>query len=501
MIDVNPEQLKTIVRILVEHVPECEARVFGSRVTRAAKDDSNLDLVVVGEHALDLNTLLRLKEAFEESDLPFRVDVVDWQTIGPTFQKVIEKKYEVVQKGKMKSTDVAGEWPLRTIADCASAGPYSTQIGPFGKALMANEYVDSGVPVLRGVNVNKGRFNDCDFVFINEHTADRLRKFESFPGDVLLVHKGTLGQIGIMPNRRKYARYIMGNSMLRVKCDLSQLLPEYLYYWLKSAAGQHYIFSRVSQVGVPQIQTPLSTLRRATLPVPPLSGQRAIAHILGTLDDKIDLNRRMNETLEAMARALFKSWFVDFDPVRAKVEGRDPGLPMPLANLFPDSFEDSELGEIPTGWEVQSFADTVQIIGGGTPKTSVLDFWNGEIPWFSVVDAPNGADVWVVDTRKKISREGVDNSSSQILPIGTTIISARGTVGQIALVGVPMAMNQSCYGLRGKVDKQGSFTYFVTREIVARLQQHAHGSVFATITRDTFAGVSVLLPPAEMLVA
>ncbi|MDP1607229.1 MAG: restriction endonuclease subunit S [Rhodocyclaceae bacterium] len=98
--------------------------------------------------------------------------------------------------------------------------------------------------------------------------------------------------------------------------------------------------------------------------VPPLPEQRAIAHILGTLDDKIELNRRMNETLEAMARALFKSWFVDFDPVRAKRDGRDPGLPKPLADLFPDSFEDSELGEIPKGWGVQRFADTVDIVGG-----------------------------------------------------------------------------------------------------------------------------------------
>ncbi len=99
----------------------------------------------------------------------------------------------------------------------------------------------------------------------------------------------------------------------------------------------------------PDIRRSHSTSLRVTA-APPLAEQRAIAHILGTLDDKIELNRRMNETLEAMARALFKSWFVDFDPVRAKAEGRDPGLPKPLADLFPDSFEDSELGEIPEGW-------------------------------------------------------------------------------------------------------------------------------------------------------
>jgi type I restriction enzyme, S subunit len=247
---------------------------------------------------------------------------------------------------------------------------------------MADEYTESGVPVLRGVNVNRGRFHDDDFVFIDNETADRLSKFESFPGDVLLVHKGTLGQIGLMPNRRKYPRYIMGNSMMRVRCDPTTLLPEYLYYWLTSADGQHYLFSRVSQVGVPQIQTPLTTLRQAELPIPPLSEQRAIAHILGTLDDKIELNRRMNETLEAMARAIFKSWFVDFEPIRAKMEGRWrkgeslPGLPAHLYDLFPDRLVDaaqgsanvaggrmpgatSELGEIPEGWEVGTLGDVL----------------------------------------------------------------------------------------------------------------------------------------------
>src|SRR2546430_4610926 len=165
------------------------------------------------------------------------------------------------------------DWPAKTIAECASSGPYSTQIGPFGKALMADEYTESGVPVLRGVNVNRGRFHDSDFVFIDEATADRLSKFESYPDDVLLVHKGTLGQIGLMPRQRRYPRYIMGNSMMRVRCDPAKLLPEYLYYWLSSGAGQHYLFSRISQPGVPQLQPPLPTLRQAQLLVPPLSEQ------------------------------------------------------------------------------------------------------------------------------------------------------------------------------------------------------------------------------------
>jgi len=268
---------------------------------------------------------------------------------------------------------MASKWPIKTIAECASAEPYSTQIGPFGKALMAYEYVESGVPVLRGVNVNRGRFHDDDFVFIDNETADRLQKFESFPGDVLLVHKGTLGKIGLMPTKRKYPRYIMGNSMMRVRCDPAKLLPEYLYYWLTSTDGQHYLFSRVSQVGVPQIQTPLTTLRQAELPIPPLPEQRAIARILGSLDDKIELNRRMNETLEAMARAIFKSWFVDFDHVRAKAEGRAPaGMDAETAALFPDSFEETELGMVPKGWKCALVGNEVQVIKGVSYRSDDL---------------------------------------------------------------------------------------------------------------------------------
>src|ERR1700680_3448891 len=153
--------------------------------------------------------------------------------------------------------------------------------------------------------------------------------------------------------------------MMRVPCDSTKLLPEFLYYWLSSPAGQHYLFSRVSQVGVPQLQTPLTSLRQAVLAVPPLLEQQTIVRILGTLDDKIELNQEMRETLEAIARALFKSWFVDFDPVRARAEGRDPGLPKPVAELFPDSFEDSEVGKIPEGWRAAPLGAFFKIGIGG----------------------------------------------------------------------------------------------------------------------------------------
>ena len=274
--------------------------------------------------------------------------------------------------------------------------------------------------------------------------------------------------------------------------SVSAVSPEFAGYLFRSPRFR-------SQVGaLSSLSTRASLnnemLSRLTVELPPLDTQIAIAAVLKPLDDKIELNRRLSETLESMARALFQSWFVDFDPVRTKAEGCDTGLPKDIADLFPDSFEDSELGEIPTGWGVNSFADTVEILAGGTPKTSVPSYWGGDIPWFSVADAPPDSQVWVVATEKQLTRSGLEDSSARLLPIGTTIISARGTVGRLALIGVPMAMNQSCYGLRGRSDGLGYYTYFVTRQLVDRLKQHAHGSVFDTITRATLAGVLVAVP-------
>ncbi|MGZ8910753.1 MAG: restriction endonuclease subunit S, partial [Methylococcaceae bacterium] len=206
-------------------------------------------------------------------------------------------------------------------------------------------------------------------------------------------------------------------------------------------------------------------------------------------------------TLEAIAQALFKSWFVDFDPVHAKQQGREPeGMDADTAALFPYSFEESELGLIPQGWNICSFAETIDIIGGGTPKTAISEYWNGEIPWFSVVDAPKTTDVFVIDTEKHITQAGLEKSSTKLLSVGTTIISARGTVGRLALVGQEMAMNQSCYGLRGKAGDD-FFTYLSTYRLIETLKQRTHGSVFDTITRDTLAGVNVIYPNKSVISA
>jgi type I restriction enzyme S subunit len=230
-----------------------------------------------------------------------------------------------------------------------------------------------------------------------------------------------------------------------------------------------------------------------------------IGSVLSSMDNLISNNRRVNQALEAMARALFKAWFVDFEPVRAKLEGRWqrgqslPGLPAHLYDLFPDRLVDSELGGIPEEWVICSFSDVVEIIGGGTPKTSVSEYWNGDIPWFSVVDTPSTSDVFVVQTEKSITRSGLEGSSARIIDKGTTIMSARGTVGNLAIAGCDLTFNQSCYALRGKNGSGSYFVFLSAQLMVEQLKAMAHGSVFSTITRQTFEAVRVVLPSENVL--
>jgi type I restriction enzyme S subunit len=282
---------------------------------------------------------------------------------------------------------------------------------------------------------------------------------------------------------------------LRPKDD-DFILPEYAAYYFSSPRF------RLSVNAMSTMSTRASLnndmLSRLEIVVPEMDEQKRIADVLKPLDDKIELNRRMNETLEEMARALFRDWFVDFGPTRRQMEGAtDPAAIMghafpadkaaTLARLFPAKLGDDGL---PEGWEERPFEAMVEIVGGGTPKTKIAEYWNGDIPWFSVVDAPEKGSVYVHSTEKCITHAGLENSSARLVPEGTTIISARGTVGKIGMAPRDMTFNQSCYALRPKYPVGERFVFLAAGQMVERLQTMAHGSVFSTITRNTFSNLS-----------
>jgi type I restriction enzyme S subunit len=230
-----------------------------------------------------------------------------------------------------------------------------------------------------------------------------------------------------------------------------------------------------------------------------INEQRAIAHILGTLDDKIELNRRMNDTLEAVARSLFKSWFVDFDPVRAKAEGRDPDLPRPLADLFPSRLVKSDLGKIPEGWQIGPILNHARLMSGGTPKTDQSEYWGGSIAWASAKDVSQSPGTFLVATERTITERGLDESATQMVPAFCSVVVARGaTTGRMVLFGCDMAMNQTCYALASTMETPFALYCRLRTEIDA-LVHAAHGSVFDTITTSTFTSSRIVLPPKPLL--
>ncbi|MBS3936492.1 MAG: restriction endonuclease subunit S [Sulfuritalea sp.] len=259
------------------------------------------------------------------------------------------------------------EWVETTIGEIAASTRNALVGGPFGSNLVSADYTTDGVPVIRGQNMGS-RWVSGEFAYVSPEKAQTLQANLARPGDIVFTQRGTLGQVALVPDGG-FSSYVISQSQMKLTVDRAKADPLFLFYVFSSPEQQEYIRQNAIQVGVPH--TNLGILRDTPISLPPLSNQLAIAHILGTLDDKIELNRRMNETLEATARAIFKSWFVDFDPVRAKAGGEPPesicrrlGLTPDVLALFPGSFQDSELGEIPKGWSVRSLDDVADFLNG-----------------------------------------------------------------------------------------------------------------------------------------
>lgn len=392
---------------------------------------------------------------------------------------------------------MAGEWREVKIEDIASR----IAMGPFGSDIKTDNFVPSGVPVIRGNNLTRGRFREEGFVFLTEEKADELANANAFPGDIVITHRGTLGQVGLIPNR-SYERYVVSQSQMKLTCDPDSADANFIYYFLISPIGQNALLMNTSQTGVPAISRPVTSLKAIRLALPPLLEQRAIAHILGTLDDKIEINRLMNETLEGAARALFKSWFVDFDPVRAKMDGSDPGIPQSLASLYPDSLQDSDAGEIPKGWRSCKVADLCEAIySGGTPSTQNVEYWDGDVPWLSSGET---REKFIIDTEKRITEAGVENSSTRAANARSTVIASAGqgnTRGQTSLLAVDCYVNQSVVVLRANPKTSSPLHLFFDLERrYEQFRQVSDGhSSRGSLTTKLLAGLDAVLPPFPLV--
>ncbi|MGC2413241.1 MAG: restriction endonuclease subunit S [Stellaceae bacterium] len=280
------------------------------------------------------------------------------------------------------------------------------------------------------------------------------------------------------------------NNHAHILQGSSKALTKFLHYALVSADVQPFLTGAV----MPKLTQ--ANLHRIPLILPPKKQQEEIVGLLGSLDDKIDLNRRVAGTLEAMARAFFRSWFVDFDPVLAKAEGRPTGLPDNLAALFPDSFDPEGM---PASWRREPLFLHANLISGGTPKTDIPEYWGGGIPWASAKDVSQCTDLFLITTERTITDAGLDNSATRLVPKMSTVVVARGaTTGRFRILGRDMAMNQTCYALQSR-NRRPFWLATAFADLVDSLVHAAHGSVFDTITTRTLEAVRVIAASDQLM--
>lgn len=300
---------------------------------------------------------------------------------------------------------------------------------------------------------------------------------------------------------------------------------DFLYYVLSLKRKE------IFDLGATCTRTPIlkkSAFEKITFKAPGINEQRAIAGILSSFDDKIELNRQVNQALEEIAQAIFKSWFVDFEPVKAKIEakanGQDPEcaamcaisgktdaeldqLPpdqlaqlRTTADLFPDELTDSELGLIPKGWEYSTIGKEVDVVGGGTPSTKNPVFWdNGTFHWTTPKDLSGNQDKILLNTERKITEAGLGKISSGILPISTVLLSSRAPVGYLALAKVPVAVNQGYIAMKCTKKLPPVYVLQWASSVMDDIKQRASGTTFAEISKKNFRIIPVLVPTETLL--
>ena len=294
------------------------------------------------------------------------------------------------------------------------------------------------------------------------------------PNDVVIVKTGS--SVGRTTLIRDVTHPLTLNPQLVVLKDI-KINPVFLSYLVKSSRFQGLLKSITVGSAIPT----LSQKNLANLPVdiPNESVQRKIADILNSLDKKILLNNRINHNLEEQAQALYKSWFVDFEPFKG------------------GKFVDSDLGIIPEGWSVQPFLSIAKLCSGGTPKTNQKEYWNGSIPFFTPKDV--GTSAFCLSTEKTITEEGLKNCNSSLYKALTTFITARGTVGKLCMAGVPMAMNQTNYAICPASNIDDITLFLITKQLLTSLKNKANGAVFDAITTRDFDGEKLVIAPQRVM--
>ena len=373
---------------------------------------------------------------------------------------------------------MSSEWRVTTVEEIAAPRPAAMATGPFGSSISAKYFAPNGVPVIRGGNLSADtstRLNDDGLVFVSEEKASEFQRSTALRGDLVFTCWGTINQVGLIDASSKYDRYIVSNKQMKLSVDPTKADSLFLYYLFSGPEKQADILSNGIGSSVPGFN--LGQLKKHELLLPPVPEQRQIALALGAIDDRIALLRETNTTLEAIAQALFKSWFVDFDPVRAKQQGLAPaGMDEATAALFPDSFEGSALGPVPRAWSTGKVEDLLELAYGKALKA--IDRVAGDVP----VYGSGGV-------------TGLHNCALVGSP--TVVVGRKGTVGSLYWEDRPCFPIDTVFYVRARVPL--TFCFYQLR-VLGLEGMNTDGAV-PGLNRNNVYRLAVVIPPPPVFAA
>lgn len=331
---------------------------------------------------------------------------------------------------------------------------------------------ETGYKLLTSKHIKNGQITPVDAYYISEEDYKKINARSLVEQwDVIMSMIGTVGEAAVVRNQPNYAI----KNVALFKCAGCELKGKWLAYYLSSPDAQGHMSG--NQKGSSQQFLSLKQLRSLQIPITDESYMLKVVDILSAYDDLIENNQKQIKLLEEAAQRLYKEWFVDL---------RFPG------------HENTKITDgFPEGWRKYKFSDTTSIMGGGTPKTDVKEFYNGNIPFYTPKDSDDS--FFAFDTITHISQSGLDNCNSQLYPVNTIIITARGTVGKTTILAVPMAMNQSCYALKCDELNSPYYLFFSLKNEVAALKTMSNGGVFNTIIVKTFDSICLIAPTQDVL--
>lgn len=339
-------------------------------------------------------------------------------------------------------------------------------MGPFGSNIKVSCFVDSGVPVLNGSNLEGFSLSEKTFRYVTRKKADSLNKANAHRGDIVITHRGTLGQIVFIPQDSKYDRYVISQSQFRVRCN-DKVLPEYLVYYFHTPIGQHKLLSNASQVGVPALARPSSTFQQIEVVLPELSIQKCVVEIISTIQKKIVNNQELNDNLEQQAQSYFQELFVD--------------------NADPE-------------WAIGTISNLGTVVGGSTPSKAKPEYYTESgIAWITPKDLSINKSKFVSHGENDITELGLKNSSAAIMPEGTVLFSSRAPIGYIAIAAGEVTTNQGFKSVVPKPEIGTPFVYFFLKNTLPVIEGMASGSTFKEVSGSTMKNVPAVIPDAETL--